>query len=255
MIKFDDTTNESKEYQGFIEKFKPKKTTDDCYTPDNVYSVVLSFAVKEYGLEGRKVLRPFYPGGDYERAEYPEGCVVIDNPPFSILSKICAFYDEHGVDYFLFAPSLTLFSTNTGRSNYIITGSDIIYANGANVKTGFVTNMGPYRIQTRPDLYAALKEANEANTKPEVELPKYIYPVEVATSALLQKIARFEYLQILKGDALFIRALDSQREHKKSIFGGGFLLKEKAAAEKAAAEKAAAHVWRLSDRERELMRG
>lgn len=91
MIQFDDTTNESKEYAEFIEKFKPKKTTDDCYTPGNIYDVVLSFAVKEYGLEGREVLRPFYPGGDYENTDYPDGCVVIDNPPFSILSKICAF--------------------------------------------------------------------------------------------------------------------------------------------------------------------
>lgn len=24
---------ENKEYETFVEKFKPKKTTDDCYTP------------------------------------------------------------------------------------------------------------------------------------------------------------------------------------------------------------------------------
>lgn len=28
------------EYAAFVEKFKPKKTTDDCYTPDNVYAAV-----------------------------------------------------------------------------------------------------------------------------------------------------------------------------------------------------------------------
>lgn len=38
----------------------------------------------------------------------------------------------------------------------------------------------------------------------------------------------------------FIRALDSQREKGKGIFGSGFLISEKAVAEKAAAEKAAA---------------
>ena len=29
--------NES--YEDFVEKFKPKKTTDDCYTPPGVYAV------------------------------------------------------------------------------------------------------------------------------------------------------------------------------------------------------------------------
>ena len=27
----------SNDYEGFVEKFKPKKTTDDCYTPPLVY--------------------------------------------------------------------------------------------------------------------------------------------------------------------------------------------------------------------------
>ena len=48
---------------------------------------------------------PFYPGGDYEREEYPQGCTVVDNPPFSILSKIVKHYQERGVGFFLFAPT------------------------------------------------------------------------------------------------------------------------------------------------------
>ena len=79
------------QYDDFVEKFKPKKTTDDCYTPPEVFEAVKRWAVARYGLEGREIVRPFYPGGDYERAEYPAGCVVIDNPPFSILAKITAF--------------------------------------------------------------------------------------------------------------------------------------------------------------------
>jgi hypothetical protein len=39
------------EYQGFLDKFKPKKTTDDCYTPDNIYNVVLDWVVNEYGID------------------------------------------------------------------------------------------------------------------------------------------------------------------------------------------------------------
>ena len=32
-VKFDD-------YKGFVNKFKPKKTTDDCYTPAIVYDAI-----------------------------------------------------------------------------------------------------------------------------------------------------------------------------------------------------------------------
>lgn len=270
MIKYDDTTNETAEYAAFIEKFKPKKTTDDCYTPANIYEAVKDWAVAEYNLQGRELVRPFYPGGDDERHHYPEGCVVLDNPPFSILSKICRFYEEHGVDYFLFAPSLTLFSTNSGRSNYIVTGADIIYDNGANVKTSFITNMGDYRITLAPDLAASMKAANDENTKT-ADLPKYEYPDHVVTAAILQKIVqRGVSLRVPHTEASFIRALDHQREHKKAIFGGGFLLSDRmaearAAADKAAAEQAAAdalerslvngHKWQLSEREREIIRG
>lgn len=47
------------EYQVFTDKFKPKKTTDDCYTPDNVYEAVLGWAVEEFGIPREKVVRPF----------------------------------------------------------------------------------------------------------------------------------------------------------------------------------------------------
>ena len=33
-------------YEEFVEKFKVKKTTDDCYTPPAIYYVVLDY-VKE----------------------------------------------------------------------------------------------------------------------------------------------------------------------------------------------------------------
>ena len=94
-------------YEQFVEKFKPKKTTDDCYTPPLVYEAVKGWACREYGIDPARVVRPFWPGGDYERFEYPEGCAVIDNPPFSILSAICAFYIDRDVPFLLFAPSLT----------------------------------------------------------------------------------------------------------------------------------------------------
>lgn len=54
------------DYKGFEEKFKPKKTTDDCYTPDEVYSVVLAYVMERCPeVRDLRVMRPFKPGGDY----------------------------------------------------------------------------------------------------------------------------------------------------------------------------------------------
>lgn len=63
----------NKEYNDFLEKFEPKKTTDDCYTPDLVYNAIAEWVAKEYGLKRDSFLRPFYPGGDYQSFKYPQG--------------------------------------------------------------------------------------------------------------------------------------------------------------------------------------
>ena len=265
------------EYAAFVEKFKPKKTTDDCYTPDNVYAAVHDWAVKEYGLESARIIRPFYPGGDYKEEDYSGNCAVIDNPPFSILAEICRWYSHRGIRYFLFGPGQTLISGNgMDGINYVICGLSMIYDNGARIDTSFITNMGQYKIMVAPDLYEAIKAADDENRK-EVKksLPKYDYSDHVLTAARIQRIAKYgQSLRIRAEDCAFIRALDSQRGTGKAVFGGGFLLSEKAAAEKAAAEKAAAEkaavekaaaekaaaekagakIWELSEREKEIIR-
>ena len=115
------------EYDAFIEKFKPKKTTDDCYTPPLVYEAVKNWVCAEYGIDPESIVRPFYPGGDYERYEYSDGCVVLDNPPFSILSKIISFYNSRGIKFFLFAPALTLLSPVCDGYCGIAVGASITY--------------------------------------------------------------------------------------------------------------------------------
>ena len=254
----------SEERAVFEEKFKPKKTTDECYTPPYIYEAVKDWASNEYGLQGREIVRPFYPGGDYENYTYPENGVVIDNPPFSILAKILDFYISKKIDFFLFASALTVFGIAGPRqTNAIITNTEIIYENGAKVRTAFITNMGEYKIHVCPELYEAINTAQKENlNNDKVTLPKYEYPVEVLIAATIQKIAsKGQELKIKADDCYFIRALDAQRP-KKAIYGGGFLLSEKAAAEKAAAEKAAAEkaaavsrqVWTLSEEERKIVR-
>ena len=184
---------------------------------------------------------------------------MIDNPPFSILSAICRFYDARGIDYFLFAPSLTLFGINRGQCNYVVADAYITYENGATVRTGFVTNLGEYKVTLSGELHRLVKVANEENTKAENPLPMYAYPHNVINAAQLQKIVcRGIDLRIRPEDATFIRGMDAQKAEGKAIYGGGFLLstraaEEKAAAEKAAAEKAAATRWQLSEREKAII--
>ena len=251
-------------YEAFVDKFKPKLTTDDCYTPQAIYDTVLEWVRKEYALpDGTPIVRPFWPGGDYEAEDYPDGCVVVDNPPFSIISKICAWYAERGIRFFLFAPGLTPFaSAYANNACAVCAYAEIEYENGAVVRTAFLTNLENCIARSAPELNRMIRETVEKLRKEKArELPKYRYPAELLTASRLNQCSRYGVdLKIRREDAAFIRTLDSQRIFRKSIFGGGYLLSEKAAAEKAAAEKAAAekaaaekaaaNVWELSERER-----
>lgn len=249
------------DYEGFVEKFRPKKTTDDCYTPDNVYAAARDWAVRKYRLEGAEIVRPFWPGGDYEAFDYPASCVVIDNPPFSIISKIVSFYHANRIDYFLFAPYLTNLGIGAGCAgvNHVIVPCTIRYENGAGVATSFVTNLGDDFILSAPDLMDAIEKANNENLKAvKKSLPKYIYPDCVVTSASVGYLCKYHTPFALKrSECAFIRKLDAQGDN--GIFGCGFIISERAAAERAAAERAAAEraaatFWTLSPRELEIQR-
>lgn len=241
----------NEEYKAFVDKFKPKKTTDDCYTPPNIYEAVRDWACKEYGIDPTTIVRPFWPGGDYEREHYPEGCTVLDNPPFSILTDIVNTYTENGIRFFLFAPCLTNFATGKTKCSHIITAEAVTYENGARVDTAFVTNLDKVFARTAPELTRRIKEEDDKNRRKQTrELPKYAYPNEVLTAAMLRYMAAHDTEYSVGFDEVyFIRELAAQKDAGKAIFGGGVLLSRKAAAEKAAAEKAAAIRWKLSPEE------
>ena len=256
------------DYEGFVEKFKPKKTTDDCYTPPEVYEVIRDWACAEYGIDPAKVVRPFYPGGDYESFDYSGGAVVLDNPPFSIISKITAFYLDNDIPFFLFCQSLTALggASVCMRCCHVICDCLIEYENGAIVRTSFVTSYDSGTIaRTAPDLTRLVNDkVDELRRREHVELPKYEYPDYVVTAAMMQRWSKYgiEFM-VRREDCAHIRKLDAQKELGKEIYGGGLLLSERAAAERAAADRAAAeraaaeraraHVWELSDRERAIV--
>ena len=239
-------------YDGFMDKFDVKKTTDDCYTPADVYQVILDYVNEKFDLSDRKIIRPFFPGGDFKNIEYSEECVVIDNPPFSIISKICRFYLDRNILFFLFAPHLTNFSSDIDVT-HIVVSADIVYDNGATVKTSFLSNMlGDLKVIGDPEL---LNKLNKIKNRNKVALPKYVYPENILTvSMVASMVEKGVPIRIMKKDAKHHRGLDSQKKHKKAIFGSGFLLSNVAAAEKLAAEKLAAEkeniiVWKLSENE------
>ena len=260
---------ETEEYKEFVDKFKIKLTTDDCYTPDGVYKVVRDFAMAQYGFDEGKIIRPFWPGADYESLYYPEGCVVLDNPPFSILARIVRFYLDMDVKFFLFAPGMTSLKTGSDRWRSvckIYADARITYENGAVVPTSFVTNMDKTRVvYTAPDLHMAIeKEDKERRKEKKKQIGKYEYPRAVLTAAQLNGYAkRGVRYEVMRDRCEIISSLDSQRPKKKAIYGGALLLsdREKADREKADRERAdreradreRAEVWELSDREKEII--
>jgi hypothetical protein len=118
---------------------------DEFYTPKRVYEVIKNWAVKRYGLEGREIIRPFYKGGDYKRANYPKGCVVIDNPPFSICGQIVDFYLEKGIDFFLLyqtTKGLNPLKEREDKISFIACGASVAYENqDTKIGTSFLTNL------------------------------------------------------------------------------------------------------------------
>ena len=231
------------DYESYVAKFQDKeKTTDDTYTPKDIYEAVLDYVRSIYPMEGKEVLRPFYPGGDYEKAEYPEDGVVIDNPPFSMFTKICKFYSENRIPFFIFGPGLTIFSCLRYCSAVII-ASQMEFSNGAKVKCNFATNLiGDTLVTIAPELSEAIAACPSQNQK--VNLPKYRYPKELLSVSDLQTMAKGNIpFSIHRDEAVLVRNLDNHPK-KGGLFGGHLLLSEaaavKAAAVKAAAVKAAA---------------
>ena len=237
------TTKKEKEnpdyYEKFVEKFKPKHTTDDCMTHDAVYAAVRDWTVEKYGISPDvRIIRPFWPGADYQKADYIGDCVVIDNPPFSILSQIVRWYMARGIRFLLFAPTLMLFSVAKGEASYIVTSANVTYANGVKIPTSLVTNLTDKKICVYSDLSRRMELADKRGyAAPKGKPNTYQVPDNVVTAAKMKRCARYANLEIDAKDTYPVSKLDNMI---KAVFGQGFLLSDKAAAERAAAERAAA---------------
>lgn len=258
------------DYDSFVKKFEAKKTTDDCYTPPEIYDLIRNYVCEIAHIDPRrKIVRPFYPNGDYETFDYPANCVVIDNPPFSILTKIVRFYVDRGIDFFLFAPHLTLFSIDAPVCHLVV-GASITYENGANVRTSFLSNLfGDILIAGDADLYERITaKNNELKARKIPFLPSYVYPANVLTVSDVHALVLGGVSICYKADEIkHIRVLDAQRNHKKAIFGGGYLISDNATmrhgfckeiadrnrVEALNAKTKEVIVWELSEREKKII--
>lgn len=247
-----------RDYDSYVAKFINKeKTTDDTYTPRDVFDAVVKYVGNLVDMKDKLILRPFYPGGDYENADYPENGVVIDNPPFSMFTKICAFYSAYGIPFFLFGPGLTIASC-CKYCTAVIISEQITFDNGAKIKCNFASNLyGDTLITTAPLLDQLLKACPSQNAK--VNLPKFRYPEEVLDVSAMQTICRggIEF-KVMRNECEIIRNLDL---HPKGggLFGDHFLLSATKGADKEAARQRAQEAARqaipiqLSPRERRIV--
>ena len=199
-----------------------KLTTDDCCTPDDVYDIVLDWVIDKHNLQdGTKIVRPFYPGGNYKEFDYPTDCVVIDNPPFSILASIRKWYMKQGIKYFLYKKH---------EDCLVITERKITYTNGALVNTSFVTNLDDKNaIVTAPDLSLLLKQAKSQEVKSSKRIEKK-YPKNVVSLATLGSLVRRgQSVTIPKNACCTIREIEAEKRAGLESFGRKLLVADNVA--------------------------
>ena len=203
-------------YDEFVNKFKPKLTTDDCYTPPKIYSVVLEWVKKYYGVNER-IIRPFNPNDDYKKYDY-SNAVVVDNPPFSILAEIIDYYLDNNIKFFLFVPCLTCFNYLAKNRKVCILPihAPITYENGARICTGFVTNLENNAININSELYKLIKNCHENKSRRKVK-----HSSDYICIGNCNKLAKRGIDFKIKSFKEFVRKKDNLR-----IFGAGVLLHE-----------------------------
>lgn len=229
----DNPLADNENYKKFVEKFQPKKTTDDCYTPPEVYDAVCDYLEEEYNLNRADFVRPFVPGGDYKAYKYPKNAVVVDNPPFSIMAEIVSFYKSHEIPFFLFCQSQTSFNYCV-KACVVCACVVIVYDNGASVNTSFLSGLPKDRgllAKSSPRLWDLVTEAQgqhnfRFNNK---------YDTHLVIFSHLGNLSRFGVsFEISEGQGIYRKKVGDC-----TIFGGSILLSDRKEAERRKAEEEA----------------
>lgn len=218
------------EYKEWCAHFDDRpKTTDDCYTPRAVIDFVEDYFCDYYNIDRKQIIRPFYPGGDYEKEDYTDK-VVLDNPPFSLLTKIVQFYQKHGVKFVLFCNGTTGTTKMYGLLTYHI-GGTVTYENGARVNTAFVTNMNETEaIVSDRDFSDKLEKLTNKATR-----QKCKYEIDEITLATVKKC---DWV-LLKSEII-----EDIHKTRKDAFGIGYKITREAGIRRNEAERKAGYETR-----------
>lgn len=228
------------DYAAFLERHTKNtagKSTDELYTPPAVYEVVLKWVQDNCpSIQGKRIMRPFRPGGDYKDEDYT-GAVVIDNPPFFIERLIIRWYLVHGVQFFLFSPALSLFNGSgiTDKLTYVAVNAEVEYVHNeqvhAKVGTSFITNipdLASYQLIAAPELRTAIMQAQgkqNGTAKP----AKTEYHPNIVTSYRFSTLAEVGIpMRVPREETLWWRNRLMQRG-RSDIFGGAFIVSDRVA--------------------------
>lgn len=209
------------DYESFRKKFNEKeKTTDDCYTPEDVYEAVLEWVGERYDLNGKVIQRPFYPNGDYKKEVYYENGVVIDNPPFSIQVEITKFYVDNNIPFFLFANGMTVFAS-CKLCCAVVCGVQIEYHNGAKVRTNFITNLFDAKCIVAGSLLRKI-EACPSQMNKKKPLKKFAYPTNIF------RVSEAQTLAVRGVDTEIRNAVhNSNPVHGQELFGDSLIISDR----------------------------
>lgn len=206
-------------YEEFISKFNKEqpKTTDDCYTPKETYYIIRDHFIQYYKLNNYNIVRPFYPGGDYQKEKYNKNDIVIDNPPFSILSKIVKYYTDNNIKFVLFAPALTIFHLLKYNITIHFINEYIVYNDNIKVKTCFITNLpNENAIISDLELDKKLKK-----TRPKKRDNRKLTPKNYITSAQFFKYVKYG-INVKKSDIIDLKS----KYKNKKMYGTSIVVKE-----------------------------
>ena len=231
-----------RDYEAYVAKFADApKTTDDTYTPHDLYEAVLEWLLEKGKITGETpIVRPFYPGGDFESADYPSGCAVIDNPPFSIATKCCKWYTARGIRFFLFCPALTS-ARMSEFCTLIHIGVPIRFENGASLQISFASNMfGSAAAIAAGDLTQKI-EGCKSQKKDTKTIRRIQWPDGIVTVSTMQKIAAGGgTFELDRMSCVFVSKAGGEE-----IYGGMWLSAQAAEAKAKAAKAAKAAVIKV----------
>lgn len=216
----------AEEYFEWLRKFERKHTTDECYTPPAVYEEIKEYVVKFFGLEGKTIERPFYPGGDYKKAaeSYDENTVVIDNPPFSLTAEIIRTYQASSVRFFLFTQMKTaLHHIDKGVSVWFMP-SNVVYSDGERVDTAFLTNIESSQcIRTVPELDFCVNPRRAKNMyPPDLYIASHFRRMSLTGAALMipiePRMQRRVYIDSKRGEVkIYGSGIELSPEYKQYL--------------------------------------